>query len=165
MNTSGAFMTSISQQTIVEKQKAELYMQLYPYASEDFLSSLDSYLYSQNLALHIDNMHKQLEMLMQVLSKHTHNIPPHIHGVINHSTTTPTPLTTLAPIQASSIKWSTVKCPTVQNSTNSPWNLSGNFKTTGLPSEGMLITSERRALPLPLTLTVTLPPIYTAGII
>lgn len=165
MNTSGVFMTDLSQQNIVDKQKAELYMQLYPYASEDFLSSMDATNYSEVIALHINNVHKELERLMQIISKHTHNIPPHGHSVVGHSTALPVPLTTLVPIQSSTIKWTVVKCPTVQNTTGSSWNLAGNFKVTGLPSEGMLITSERRALPLPLTLTITLPPIYTAGLI
>lgn len=165
MNTSAPFMLNLSQQNIVDKQKAELYMQLYPYASEDFLSSMDATTYSEVMALHIDNIHKQLESLAQIISKHTHNIPPHGHSVVGHSTALPVPLTTLVPIQSSSIKWTAVKCPTVQNTTGSAWNLAGNFKVVGLPSEGMLITSERRALPLPLTLTITLPPIYTAGLI
>ena len=162
MNTSAAFMTDLSQQKIVNKQKAELYMQLYPYASEDFLSSWDATMYSEVMALHIDNIHAQLESLAAVIAAHTHSIPPHAHSMQGGQ---PVPLITLVPMQASSIKWIRVKCPTVQNSTGSTWNLASNFKVVGLPSEGMLITSERRALPLPLTLTVTLPPIYTAGIL
>lgn len=164
MNTSGIFMTSLNQQMIVDKQKAELYMQLYPYASEDFLSSFDAVTYSGAMALHIENMHAQLVKLFEIVAAHTHDIPPHIHGVINHSKTTPTPLRTLVPMQSPTIVWVPSPCPVVVNTTGSVWNLAGNFMLPGLPSEGMLTTNLRRATPLPLTLTITLPPIYTAGL-
>lgn len=163
-NTSAPFMTSIDQQTIVDKQKAELYMQLYPYASEDFLSSMDATTYSNVLATHIENLQSQLTSLFKIVANHTHVVPPHVHGVINHSVTTPVSQITEIPIQSPSIAWSFTKTPLVQNTTGSAWNLAGNFQIEGLPSEGMLITSKRRALPLPKTLTITLPPIYTAGI-
>lgn len=162
MNTSAPFMTSFSQQNIVDKQKAELYMQLYPYASEDFLSAWDATVYSDLIALHIENIHAQLETLAATLASHSHNIPPHAHA---NQGTSPQPLTTLAPIQAVNIKWTPSKCPVVFNTTLSSWNLIGNFKIIGIPSEGMLITSARRALPLPRTLTLALAPIFTAGIL
>jgi hypothetical protein len=45
-NTSAPLFFDLEQQSIVDKQKAELYMQLYQYAAEDFLTTADSNLFS-----------------------------------------------------------------------------------------------------------------------
>lgn len=165
-NINAAFFNDLSQQSIVEKQKAELYMQMYPYMAEDFFSSFDNQTYGNVMKTHIDNLQAQLTRLFEVVAKHTHTIPPHIHMTGKEYTPTmPTPLITLAPVQSGAIKWSAVSTPIPQNTTGAVWNITGNFKIPGLPSDGMLRESERRATPLPLTLTVVLPPILTAGLI
>lgn len=162
-NTNAPFFTNLNQQSIVDKQKAELYMQLYPYAAEDFLSSFDAYTYGENMKLHITNLQKQLERLFEVVANHSHTIPPHVHGVINHSLTTPIPLTTLVPIQKPMIKWISTPTPIPVNKTGSEWNIAGNLIAPSIPSDGMAITAMRRAKPLELTLTVVLPPILAAN--
>lgn len=159
---SALFMTDLKQQNIVDKQKAELYMQLYPYIAQDFLSSADSKIYSDSINAHIQNIHKQLQRVMKVLANHTHATQPHSHAMQGSQ---PVVCRTLKPNQSSNIVWNEIKCPTVNNTTNCKWNIANNRAITGLPSEGMLQGTLRRALPLPLTLTTTLPPIYSAGIL
>lgn len=163
-NLNAPYFTNLQQQNIVDKQKAELYMQLYPYAAEDFLSSYDAQTYGNVMKIHIENLQKQLTRLFEVVSNHTHPILPHTHGVINHSTTTPVELTTLAPNQKPLIKWTTTVVPIPVNKTGSVWNISGNFIAPSLPSDGMAEVAKRRARPLELTLEVVLPPIFTANV-
>lgn len=166
-NMNAPFFTSLSQQQIVDKQKAELYMQMYPYAAEDFLSSYDAMTYGANMQLHINNMQAQLRRLFDILSTHTHTLPPHMHmeqGDGKPTSTEMGPLITLPPMQKAIIKWLLTTPPIPANTTGSVWNIGGNFAITGVPSDGMLKTSLRRAQPLLLTLEVVLPPILTANI-
>ena len=166
-NLNAPYFTTLQQQDIVDKQKAELYMQLYPYAAEDFLSSYDAQAYGNNMRLHIDNLQKQLSRLFEVISTHTHTMPPHIHMVSKEgSPTSPelATLTTLVPNQKSLIKWVTTVVPIPVNQTGSVWNIEGNFIMPSLPSDGMAMIANRRAKPLELTLEVVLPPIITANV-
>lgn len=164
-NLNAAFFTNLNQQSIVDKQKAELYMQLYPYIAEDFLSSKDATVYGDVMKLHIMNLQSQLTRLFEILSTHTHVIPPHVHQGA-HGTTSPQlgPLISQVPIQKPTIVWSMRETPIPINTTGAVWNLAGNFVVPGLPSDGMAITSNRRSLPLPLTLSVVLPPILAASV-
>ena len=163
-NLNAAYFTNMQQQNIVDKQKAELYMQMYPYAAEDFLSSFDAQTYGNNMKLHIDNLQAQLSRLFEIVSNHTHTIPPHAHAVQGHSIALPVPLITQVPIQKPSIKWMKTEVPIPVNKTGSTWNISGNFIAPSLPSDGMALTAKRRAKPLELTLEVVLPPIVTANL-
>lgn len=164
-NLNAAYFTNMQQQNIVDKQKAELYMQLYPYAAEDFLSSYDAQTYGNNMKMHIENLQSQLSRLFEILSTHTHPVPPHVHQGA-HGVTSPqlSPLITLVPVQKPAIKWIKMATPIPVNQTGSVWNIGGNFITPSLPSDGMALAAKRRAKPLELTLEVVLPPIVTANL-
>lgn len=160
-NLNAPYFTNLQQQNIVDKQKAELYMQLYPYAAEDFLSSYDAQTYGNVMKVHIDNLQKQLSRLFEVVANHTHNILPHSHS---NEGAQPVPLITLVPNQKPLIRWTTTVVPIPVNKTGSVWNISGNFIVPSLPSDGMAEVANRRARPLELTLEVVLPPIFTANV-
>lgn len=167
-NLNAAYFKNMQQQNIVDKQKAELYMQLYPYAAEDFLSSFDAQTYGNNMKMHIDNLQAQLSRLFEIVSTHTHTMPPHIHMVNKEGAPTSPelvqPFTSLIPVQKPSIKWIKTEVPVPVNKTGATWNIEGNFVSPSLPSDGMNLTAKRRAKPLQLTLEVVLPPIVTANL-
>lgn len=160
-NLNAAYFTNMQQQNIVDKQKAELYMQMYPYAAEDFLSSFDAQTYGNNMKMHIENLQQQLSRLFEIVSTHTHNIPPHAHSSNGAQLV---PLFTLIPNQKASIKWMKMEVPVPINKTGAVWNIEGNMITPSLPSDGMALAAKRRAKPLELTLEVVLPPIITSNL-
>lgn len=164
MNTNGIFFKDTTQQSIVDKQKQELYMQLYPFIAEDFLSSMDAKTYSDVMEVHIQNIQTQLEKLFNLISNHTHPIQPHIHiAPSSGGPTSPASLVTQLCTGSAKISWIKSKTPITQNTTGSIWNIKGNFVIEGLPSDGMAIVGKRRASPLPLTISLVLPPILNAS--
>lgn len=164
-NVNASFFTNLTQQNTVDKQKAELYMQIYPYIAEDFLSSKDATTYGNTMQTHILNLQEQLTRLFEIVSNHTHVIEPHVHQGAHGLTSPQTTLcSTIQPTQKPIIKWSMRNPPIPVNSTGAVWNLGGNFVIQGLPSDGMSLAGTRRAKPLPLTLTIVLPPILSASI-
>lgn len=158
MNSSFPLFTDITQNNIVNKQKGELYMQLYPYMSEDFFSTADSNIYSLELKEWMLSVDEQLKTLMELLSKHTHSIPPHSHPGGQGS---PIPLITIQPDVSPAIRWTAAPKPSINNTTGSVSNYTGNFSIVGIPSEGSAVLGLRRAKQLPITLTTTLPPVLT----
>lgn len=163
LNNNALFFSNKTQQDLVDKQKQELYMQLYPFIAEDFLSSLDAKTYGENIDLHIQNIQIQLDKLFNLISTHTHPILPHIHiAPSGGGPTTPTSLVTELCFTSSNIVWMKTATPTPQNTTGSLWNIAGNFIIEGVPSDGMVTLGYRRAKPLILTEAMVLSPIMKA---
>ena len=59
------------------------------------------------------------------------------------------------------MQWMPLAKPTVSYTAGVAPNLSANFVTPGVASEGIVSPGLRRTLALPLTTTVTLPPVLT----
>ena len=158
-----------TQNDFAKKQMAELYMQVYQYAAEDFPSHPDLLRYIQELTRWMMSVDERLARQMEIISKHTHNIPPHTHGVIKHSITSPTSLVTLIPTENRIIKWSPIDYPIFVNTTLTTPNLVGNKITINSSSEGSAIPTIRRQLPIPLTLVPKLSPVLqdslTGGVV
>ena len=163
-NTSAPLFFDLEQQSIVDKQKAELYMQLYQYAAEDFLTTADSNLYSTLMVQYMTSLEMQLDRLMKILAAHTHIVPPHMHQGV-HGPTSPWSGPTMAPMTASAIKWVSISKPKITYNAGVTPNLSANFVTPGFASEGIISPGLRRTLALPETLKVTLPPVLTGSLI
>lgn len=146
-----------TQNSYAQKLIAENYMQTYPYAAEDFPSHPDLKRYIKDLTLWMESVDKRLTQQMDLISTHTHNIPPHSHGAQGAQ---PVPLTTVTPGNGRSIKWSAIKYPVFINTTLATQNLSGNFIVYNtIASEGSINPIPRRAKPLALTLIPKLAPV------
>jgi len=159
-NTSAPLFTDTHQQTIVDKQKAELYMQIYKYAAEDFLTTADASLYEMNLLQYLTSVELQLTRLFTILATHTHMMAPHVHPFAGSGTVLPSvPQPTFPPVQSASIVWTQQVKPKLKFTTKVPPNLGMNYVITGAASEGILSPGLRRALPIPLTLKPTVPPV------
>lgn len=154
----GAF-TNVTQNDYSKKLVAEQYMQIYQYAAEDFTSHPDVQRYIRDLTQWMMSVDERLAQQMALISSHTHKIPPHIHGVTGHSTTTPTPLVTLVPVNSSAIKWSPIQYPIYINTTFTEPNMSGNRVMVSTASEGSVLPTIRRLKPIPLTLVPKLSPV------
>jgi hypothetical protein len=139
-------------------------MQLYQYAAEDFLTTADSNLYSNLMVQYMTSLEMQLDRLMKILAAHTHIVPPHMHQGV-HGPTGPWTGPTLAPMTAAAIKWVSISKPKITYNAGVTPNLSANFVTPGLASEGIISPGLRRTLALPETLKVTLPPVLTGSLI
>lgn len=148
-----------TQNDYAKKQVAELYMQVYQYAAEDFPSHPDLLRYIEDLTRWMISVDERLAKQMEIISSHTHKIPPHTHGVIKHSITTPAPLITLVPTQSGIIKWSPVNYPIFKNTTLTLPNLTGNKITMSSASEGSSLPTIRRQMPTPLSLVPKLSPV------
>lgn len=159
-NTSAALFFDLDQQPIVDKQKAELYMQIYQYAAEDFFTVKDANTYSMLMTQYMTSVEMQLDRLMKIIAAHQHPLPPHSHQGV-HGPTSPWMGITLTPITASAMQWVPVAKPTVAFTAGVTPNLTANFVTPGMASEGIISPGLRRTLVLPLTATVTLPPVLT----
>ena len=153
-----------TQNDYAKKLMAESYMQIYQYAAEDFTSHPDIQRFITDLTTWMTSVDNRLAKQMQLISTHTHNIPPHTHGVINHSVTTPIPLTTLLPNNSKAIKWSPIKYPIYLNTTLTEPNLSGNRIITNSASEGTILPTIRRLKPIPITLVPKLSPVLQDSI-
>lgn len=159
VNLNSNAFTSVTQNDYSKKLIAENYMQIYQYAAEDFTSHPDIQRYITDLTNWMRSVDQRLAQQMALIASHTHNIPPHIHGVINHSVTSPTPLVTLVPIQSKAIKWSAINYPIYINTTLTEPNISGNRVVINTASEGSILPTIRRMKPIPLTLTPKLSPV------
>ena len=158
MNTSAPLFTDLTQQSIVDKQKAELYMQIYQYAAEDFFSNADMNGYNQRLVQYLVSLELQLDRLMKVVATHKHIVPPHMHQGA-HGPTSPWTGSTTPPLTGSSMVWTPLDKPLLAFTTGATPNLTMNRIVKGTTSEGGVATGGRRALPLPITLLPTIPPV------
>ena len=158
-NLNSAAFVNQTQLDFSKKIQAELYMQIYQYAAEDFTSHPDIQRFIVDLTNWMRSVDQRLANQMALISSHTHKVPPHIHGVTGHSTTTPTPLVTLVPTNSSAIKWSPIAYPIYINSTLTEPNISGNRIMVSAASEGSVLPTIRRMKPLPLTLVPKLSPV------
>lgn len=162
MNTSAPFFTDAAQVSITRKQRAELYMRIYQYAAEDFVSQADFAVYTSEVKIWMESVETELEILMKLISSHVHMIPPHFHiSAKPGDPTSPQPLITLVTPSAPAIQWINIPTPVFTNTTLTPPNLFGNRVTLGIGEEGDIAPELRRLLPLPLTLIPTLPPVLT----
>lgn len=159
-NTSAVLFYDLEQQPIVDKQKAELYMQIYQYAAEDFLTVKDANTYSMLMTQYMTSLEMQLDRLMKIIAAHQHIVPPHTHQGV-HGMTGPWSGPTMKPITAPAMQWVQLAKPQVTFTAGVTPNITANFVTPGIASEGILSPGLRRTLPLPLTTTVTLPPVLT----
>lgn len=167
-NLNASAFVSETQNDYASKVIAELYMQIYQYAAEDFTTHPDMKRFITDLTNWMKSVDQRLAQQMQLIATHQHQIPPHIHGVINHSITTPTPLVTLVPTNGASIRWSPITYPIYINTTLTEPNLTGNSITTNVSSEGSALPIIRRLKPIPKTLIPKLSPTLkdslTAGV-
>lgn len=69
----------------IERAKAELYMQLYPYAAEDFQTIPDALTFANKVITWAADIEKQNELQAIELAEHTHEITPHIHAIPPHN--------------------------------------------------------------------------------
>lgn len=152
MNTSAPFMSDYSQSQIVEKQRAELYMRIYQYAAQDFITTADFRTFMISLDTYLTQVEGQLANIMSAISAHTHIVPPHGNC----------PSTVTAP-PGTSFSWTDINNPEYQNTTLTTPNIGGNYVTLSTGSEGDLTPEMRRFLPLPLTLKPTVPPVLDLG--
>lgn len=141
-----------------KKLIAENYMQTYQYVAEDFTSIPDILRYIQDLTNWMVALDQRLAVQMEILSNHTHTIPPHSHAVVGHSLAVPVTLTTLQPNQSKAIKWSAIQYPIYINTTMTEPNMSGNRIITNTASEGSILPTIRRMKPIPITLVPKLSP-------
>lgn len=141
--------------TYADKQIAEAYMQMYPYAAEDFTSHPDIAMYIKAVTAWMTSVDTRLTQQMLLISTHNHAIPPHSHPGGYGG---PVPLVTQVPNNAPSIKWSAIPYPVYINTTLTLPNMRGNFIMTSIASEGSPYPKIRRALPIPITLRPLLSP-------
>ena len=66
------FTQDIGQNSIVAKHKAELYMQMYEYAKEDFLSIADMNRFYAEVMRYLTTLETQLTQITAQLALHTH---------------------------------------------------------------------------------------------
>lgn len=165
MNTSAPLFNDENIQTIVDKQKAELYMQIYQYAAEDFFTNQDMQSYHMMLSQYFLSVEMQLSRLMAIIANHTHIIPPHTHPIVGPAACMPSiPFSSLMPVQAASMVWTQQAKPQLKWTTKVPPNLGMNYVIQGVASEGILSPGLRRALPIPLTLKPTVPPVLKGSL-
>lgn len=69
----------------VAKSRAELYMQLYKYAAEDFVATSDFKPYADKLKFWQDDVEQKITTLGEELKVHTHEITPHVHAMPHHT--------------------------------------------------------------------------------
>lgn len=148
MSLSNILLTDIDQASIVNKQKAELYMQLYQYAAQDFLTIADTNIYCTLLNTYFTSLEAQLTRCFSTLSSHTH--------IDSEGGSTTPPLT--------KVVWSQLTKPQIKYTTGATPNLYENKIVVGKPSEGPVTLGYRRQAILPLTLEPTIPPLFKAGV-
>lgn len=140
--------TDVEQYAIVNKQKAELYMQIYQYAAEDFLTLVDANTYNFSMTQYLTSLELQLERVLLTVAMHTH-IDSKGGG-------------TSPPLNAPMIKWATMVKPSLKFTSGATPNILNNRVVIGTPLEGAPTVGLRRSQPLEILLTQTLPPIMTA---
>lgn len=150
-----AFMDTVVDD-YADKQIAEAYMQMYQFAAEDFTSQPDVLTYIKAVTAWMTSVDNRLTQQMQLISSHTHIIPPHSHPGGYGG---PIPLITNIPVNSAAIRWAAIPYPQYINTTLTVPNLKGNFIMTSTASEGSLYPKIRRALPIPKTLQPLLTPV------
>lgn len=158
INLNASAFLNQTQNDYAKKLVAENYMQMYQYAAEDFPTHPDLLRFITELTTWMASVDQRLAVQMGLISTHTHSIPPHTHGVISHSVTTPMPLATLPPASGSSIKWSPVNYPIFLNTSGVLPNLIGNRIMVSVASEGSILPTIRRMQPIPITMIPSLSP-------
>ena len=148
MSLSNILFTDVDQALIVNKQKAELYMQMYQYMAEDFFTVADANIYSTMLTTYFTSVEAQLTRCFAQLNFHNH--------IDSEGGTTTPPLTPTV--------WTQLTKPLIKYTTGAIPNLYMNRIVVGLPSEGPVFTGWRRQAILPLTLVPTVPPIFSTTI-
>jgi len=90
--TTGVSFGDTSKSSHSAKQKADLYMRIYQYASEDFASipdlnnfAKDVLAWAQSVEYRMQELGAQLNSHTHELTPHFHKIPDHVHHVIPHS--------------------------------------------------------------------------------
>lgn len=160
---SSAFLNE-TQNDFAKKLIAESYMQVYQYAAEDFTTIPDIQRFITDLTNWMKSVDQRIAQQLQLISNHVHQIPPHTHGVINHTITTPMPLTTLAPTNKSAIRWSSIAYPIYINTTLTTPNMSGNKIMISSASEGSVLPTIRRMKNIPITTIPKLSPVLKDAI-
>lgn len=177
---------SQSQNTIVDQQRAELYMRLFQYASSDFVNNQDIKTFAEdvlNWAKSVENRMKQFEKDLNLhthkIPAHTHQVPPHTHLIMPHVHPTawgpsgpnapqPTDTGTLTMTGANQefesikptkeLKWRDGQMPkTYQNTSGVTTNLD-NKVTAGSGIIGDSTVHQRRSTPLAKSMTPNIPP-------
>ena len=143
MSLSNFLLTDMSQASIVSTQKAELYMQLYQYAAEDFFTVQDASIYSTLLTAYFTSIEAQLTRCFTQYTSHSH---PYSDGVTGPPTMP--------------IAWVELLKPKLKFTAGVEPNLFMNRVTVGLPSEGPFTLGLRRQAPLKLTLVPSIPPLF-----
>lgn len=67
-----------------EQKRADLYMRLYKYAAEDFVSTKDFTIFEAKLYAWMQSIEIKLQSLFTVVSNHTHPLVPHTHTIVPH---------------------------------------------------------------------------------
>ena len=141
--------TDPEQIAIVDKQKAELYMQIYQYAAEDFLSTADANSYAIRLTEYFAGVETQLTRIFSMIATHTH--------MGAHGMTSP-------PLTGPSFSWIPVKQPVLLFTTGVKPNLFNNYAIPGTAYEGAPTFGLRRSMPVKILARPTLPPILTSTV-
>ena len=141
---------------VVEKQKAELYMQIYQYAAEDFLTVADANSYAIRLTEYFVSLETQLARLFAMTAKHVH---VGINGL------------TSQPIGGDEYVWQYLKQPVLlftpllnagalatPSGPRVP-NLFNNYIIPGFAQDGALSFGARRAMPILMLTMPTIPPL------
>lgn len=163
--------TDINQNTITDQQRAELYMRLFSYCSEDFVNNQDLMQFTTNLVAWAQSIEERLTILGNNLVTHTHIIPPHTHPILPHTHATsmgPTDGGTLFITQPSTayqaeqttvdLSWKTATVPANYFNTSGSITNMNNKVTVGTGLIGDSTPSPRRATPEPKALTPNIPP-------
>ena len=182
MITESAILIDSEQNTIADKQRAELYQRVYKYAAEDFVSHPDLKAFAQDVLRWMKAVESTLEKTHQAIASHKHIIPPHAHRMPPHNhfssggptssnmgayMTMPTPITTPIPNNPTAIRWSKVspiKAP--GNTTGTQSNMSQNRVSAGIATTGDVQTgSTMRRMKTPSILAApALPPYMSLSI-
>lgn len=183
VNTSAPLFGKETYKTEMSRQQAELYSRLYAYAAEDFVSHPDLKEFIKLTVNCIQGIQEQLISLNNIISTHTHNVPPHVHNILPHThicppaggpsspniggvLTQPTPLSSEFPVQSGSIKWNSITLPVFVNTTGTVENLEGNKVIQGPTLVGPAEVYKRRMkTPEILNTTISIPPILKVDFI
>ena len=177
---------SQSQNTIVDQQRAELYMRIFQYASSDFANNQDIKTFVDDVikwAKSVENRMKQFEKDLNVhthkIPAHTHQVPPHTHLILPHvhptawgpsgpNVSSPTDTGTLSTTGVNQefesikptkeLKWRDGQVPNAyQNTSGATTNLD-NKVVSGSGIIGDSNVHQRRSTPLTKAATPNIPP-------
>lgn len=133
-----------------EQRRAELYMRIYKYMAEDFVSTKDFATFEAKMYAWMQSIELRLQKLFTIVSNHTHPLIPHVHTIVPHfhTSTAPgnptspniplgpvangtrteisTPYTIAKPNEQAIIKWQIGTVPKFINTTGTIPNLTGN---------------------------------------